>query len=212
MSRVVAYCRVSRDEQGLDGLGIAAQKATIEAEIQRRSWELVEVIEEIASGGKIDRPGLLQAVEMIRTGQADALIVSKLDRLSRSVAHFSALLERFRSAGWGLVVLDLGVDTTTIAGEAMANVMATFAQMERRRIGERTKEALSAARARGTRLGRPPVLPDQLRRRLVRMRRKGLTYRMIAEKLNDEGVATAHGGARWHPETVRKIAGGAGST
>jgi DNA invertase Pin-like site-specific DNA recombinase len=135
-----------------------------------------------------------------------------LDRLSRSVAHFSALLERFRSAGWGLVVLDLGVDTTTIAGEAMANVMATFAQMERRRIGERTKEALSAARARGIRLGRPPVLPDQLRRRIVRMRRKGLTYRMIAEKLNDEGVPTAHGGARWHAETVRKIAGGARAT
>jgi DNA invertase Pin-like site-specific DNA recombinase len=212
MSKIVAYCRVSRDEQGLDGLGIAAQKAAIEAEIQRRGWQLVEIVEEVAGGSKLDRPGLTRAVGLVAQGAADALIVSKLDRLSRSVAHFAALLERFRAAGWGLVVLDLGVDTTTIAGEAMANVMATFAQMERRRIGERTREALDAARERGVRLGRPPVLPDQFRRRIVRMRRKGLTYRMIAEKLNDEGVPTAHGGARWHAETVRKIAGGARAT
>jgi DNA invertase Pin-like site-specific DNA recombinase len=85
-----------------------------------------------------------------------------MDRLSRSVAHFAGLLEQLRKAGYTLVVLDLGVDTSSVTGEAMAGVVSVFAQMERRRIGERTKEALRAARERGQALGRPRVLDDEI--------------------------------------------------
>ena len=66
-----------------------------------------------------------------------ALVVSRLDRLSRSLRDFTALLERARRQGWALTVLDADVDTSTAAGEAMANVIGVFAQFERRRIGER---------------------------------------------------------------------------
>jgi DNA invertase Pin-like site-specific DNA recombinase len=116
-------------------------------------------------GGRLelDRPGLSAAVEAVASGAVDGPVVSKLDRLSRSVADFSALLERFRSKAWGLVILDLGIDTTTMMGEAMA-MAATSAQVERRRIGERTREALSVRKAQEVELGRrsgvaPPHRP-----------------------------------------------------
>jgi DNA invertase Pin-like site-specific DNA recombinase len=148
--RVVGYVRVSTDEQGVSGLGLEAQRAAIAAEYGRRGWELARVEEDVAGGAKLDRPGLNAAVEAVAGGDVDGLIVSKLDRLSRSVADFSALLERFRSKGWGLVILELGIDTTTIMGEAMATMAATFAQVERRRIGERSREALAVRKRRGS--------------------------------------------------------------
>lgn len=203
--RVVGYTRVSRDEQALSGLGLEAQRAAILAEVERRGWELVGLVEEVASGGKADREGLAEAIGLVRDGRADGLIVSKLDRLSRSVAHFATLLERFRRDGHALVVLDLGVDTSTVTGEAMAGVVSVFAQMERRRIGERTREALDAARARGVKLGRPRDLDDKVRRRVKAMRARGMTYRAICERLEAQGVPTARGG-RWHPETIRYLA------
>ena len=134
--------------------------------------------------------------------------MAKLDRLSRSVVQFSQLLERFRAKGWGLVILDLGIDTTTIMGEAMATMAATFAQVERRRIGERTREALAVRKSQGAVLGRPRTVPDKLRRRIKREYAKGMSLSEIARALNEEGVPTAHGGKQWHPSTVKKIVAG----
>jgi DNA invertase Pin-like site-specific DNA recombinase len=88
----------------------------------------------------------------------------------------------------------------------LANVLAAFAQYERRLIGQRTKEALAAKREAGTRLGRPPALPPQVRERIRRMRGEGWSYPKIADALNFENVPTAHGGSKWHPATIRKIA------
>ena len=79
-------------------------------------------------------------------------------------------MERSRKQGWALVALDLGVDTTTPSGEMMANVLAVFAQFERRLIGQRTREALVVKRRQGVRLGRPRVMsPDTVAeiRRLI---------------------------------------------
>ncbi len=86
---------------------------------------------------------------------ADVLLVAKLDRLTRSLRDFGELAERARKRRWALVCLDLGVDTTTPAGELVAGVVASTAQYERRLIGQRTREALAARRAAGVRLGRP---------------------------------------------------------
>lgn len=83
------------------------------------------------------------------------LIASKLDRVSRSVRDFAGLLDRAQSRGWRLVLLDLG-DTSTAAGEMIANLIASAAQYERRLIGQRTREGLAAKRAQGVRLGRRP--------------------------------------------------------
>lgn len=99
----------------------------------------------------------------------------------------------------------LGVDTTTPAGEVVANVMATFAQFERHLIAERTKAALAVKKAQGVQLGRPRTLPDATRARTRRMRGRGMTLAAIAEKLNQDGSPTAHAGSRWYASTVRAV-------
>jgi DNA invertase Pin-like site-specific DNA recombinase len=154
--KAIGYIRVSTREQGDSGLGLDAQRATIEADAIRRGWPPVcLIIDSGYSGASTDRPGVAQALAMLEAGQADALVVAKLDRLSRSVGDFAGLMDLARRQGWALIALDLGVDTTTPAGEMMANVMASFAQFERRVIAQRTKDALAQAKARGVRLGCP---------------------------------------------------------
>ena len=95
--------------------------------------------------------------------------------------------------------------TTTPAGEMVASVMMSVAQWERKIIGQRTREALAIRRAQGAKLGRPRTLPEATRKRVVRMRQRGMTYRSIADELTSKQVQTAQGGAKWYPSTVRKI-------
>jgi DNA invertase Pin-like site-specific DNA recombinase len=204
--RVLGYVRVSTEEQGRSGAGLAAQRAAIRRTCEERGWELVEVVEDRGFSAKsLERPGITGVLERLNTGDADALMVAKLDRLSRSLLDFAGLMERARRQGWALVALDLGVDTSTPAGEMMANVLATFAQFERRMIGQRTKDALAQKKADGVRLGRPRSLPDDIVRRIVEQRSEGLTLQAIADGLNVDSVPTAQGGALWRPSSVRAV-------
>ncbi len=168
--------------------------------------QLVGIFTDTASGKSLARrPGLEEALALLEGGGAAALIVSKLDRLSRSTKDFASLMERAQKRGWAPVVLDLGVDATTPAGELVASVMVSVAQWERRAIGQRTKEALAAKKAQGATLGRPRQLPERVRKRIRRMRERGMTLRAIADDLNAKGVPTAQGGAKWHASTVHKV-------
>jgi DNA invertase Pin-like site-specific DNA recombinase len=204
--RVVGYVRVSTEEQQDSGAGLEAQRAQIRAETARRSWRLMGIREDAASGKSLSaRPGLQVALREIESGDADALVVAKLDRLSRSLLDFANLMERSRRKGWSLVALDLGVDTTTPQGEMVANVMASFAQFERKLIGQRTREALAIKRLQGVRLGRPPILPVGIRRRIQHERSRGRPLAAIARDLNADGTPTAHGGTRWHVSTVQGV-------
>src|SRR5664280_396338 len=204
--QVIGYVRVSTDEQQRSGAGLAAQRAAIEAECERRGWQLVEVVEDAGYSAKdLKRPGVQIALETLRQGEAGALVVAKLDRLSRSMLDFTAVMAQASRQSWALVALDCAVDTTTPAGEAMANVLATFAQFERRLIGQRTREALAAKRAHGVHLGRPVSLPVSVRERIAAERKAGHSLAAIAEMLNEEQVPTAQGGRQWWPSTVRSV-------
>lgn len=204
--RVVGYIRVSTEDQADSGAGLEAQRAAIHEQCRRRSWELVALHSDTASARSLAaRPGLAKALADVDSGAAGALVVAKLDRLSRSLLDFSGLMERSRKKGWALVALDLGVDTTTPSGEMMANVLAVFAQFERRLIGQRTREALAVKRQQGVRLGRPPVLRAELRKRIRAERSRGRSLASIAAGLNSDGVPTAHGGRRWHVSTVQVV-------
>jgi DNA invertase Pin-like site-specific DNA recombinase len=186
------------------GAGLAAQRAAIEVECVHRGWHLVEVIEDAGYSAKdMKRPGVQIALEMLQEGDAGALVVAKLDRLSRSMLDFTTVMATASKQGWALVALDCAVDTTTPAGEAMANVLATFAQFERRLIGQRTREALAAKRASGVRLGRPVSLPSAVSKRIAAERKAGRSLAAIADMLNEEQVPTAQGGRQWWPSTVR---------
>ena len=206
---VVGYIRVSTAEQADSGAGLDAQRSAIELEAERRGWQLLQVFEDAGASGKSlgGRPGLQEALEAVERGDARALVVAKLDRLSRSLLDFAALMERARKREWSLVALDLGVDTSTPSGEMMASVLASFAQYERRLIGQRTRDALAIRRAQGVRLGNPrwQAVGASTGARIVELRETGLSYGRIAETLNLEGVATAQGGKCWHAQTVSNI-------
>ena len=209
---VVGYIRVSTDEQADSGLGLAAQRAAVTAEAERRGWHLVAIHEDAQSGRSLDTPGLAAVLAAVEAGEAAGLVVSKLDRLSRSLRDFADLMARAQSRGWNLVALDLGVDLSTAGGEFLANVLASASQWERRIIGQRTKDALAEKRAQGVRLGRPTTLPQAVVERIVAARNDGHGWSVIARDLNAEQVATAHGGAKWHPSTVRAVVQSRGSS
>jgi DNA invertase Pin-like site-specific DNA recombinase len=204
--RVLGYVRVSTEEQKRSGAGLAAQRSAIRQACKDRGYELLAIVEDAGYSAKsLDRPGIVTVLDDLDSGRVGALMVAKLDRLSRSLMDFSGLMERSRSKGWALVALDLGVDTSTPAGEMMANVLATFAQFERRLIGQRITEALAQKKVAGVRLGRPSSLPDHVVRKIVADRKRGLTLQAISDRLNSERVATSHGGTLWRPSSVRAV-------
>ena len=150
------------------------------------------------------RPGLGKALSDLDRGAADVLIVSELSRIGRRTRDVLDVSGRAARNGWGLVVLDLAMDTTTPTGRLCLTVMAAVAELERELTRDRTRRALEAAKARGQRLGRP-VSPETRAagRRATELRADGLTWRAIAQQLTAEGYPTANGGA-WHPSTARK--------
>jgi DNA invertase Pin-like site-specific DNA recombinase len=204
-SRIVGYIRVSTREQGDSGLGLDAQRAAIEAEAARRGWVLEHVYSDVASGKDTRRDGLSAALSACESGLVAGLVVAKVDRLSRSLVDFAGLLARFTTHGWALVVLDLGVDTSTPSGRLVASVVAALAEWERGMISVRTRAALVEVRARGGRLGRPSGLPADVVARIRRERAAGVSLGKLAAGLNADGVPTGQGGAQWYASTVRGV-------
>jgi DNA invertase Pin-like site-specific DNA recombinase len=192
---VVAYVRVSTDEQAASGAGLDAQRIAIGAEAQRRGWTVLGWhADEGISGGKgvEHRPGLAAAIEAVESGRAAGLLAAKLDRVSRSVLDTASLMEQARRAGWELVTCDLAIDTSTPAGEATASMMAVFSQLERRLISQRTREALAV----------------EVVARIVAAKAGGASLRSIAAELTADAVPTAQGGAKWHASTVKAVLDG----
>ena len=202
---VIAYLRVSTEEQARSGLGLEAQRERIAQEAQRRGWEVEWIVDDGYTAATLDRPGITRALASLRSGQAGALVVAKLDRLSRSLLDFAGLMERAQRERWNVVCLDLGIDLSTPQGQLMANVMASFAAYERELIRQRTRDALQALKNRGARLGRPVTIPGPVRAAIGRWRATGATWQGCADALNAAGVPTAHGGALWRASTCRGV-------
>lgn len=203
---VLGYLRVSTREQADSGLGLNAQRATIAAEAERRGWDVRWIEDAGVSAATLARPGISEALRALAAREASALVVAKLDRLSRSVVDFAATLDLARRQRWNLVALDLGVDLSTPAGEMMANVLASFAQYERRLIGQRTSDAMAEAKARGTHCGRPREVGADLVARISDLADgSGETFTAIARRLTAEGVPTPRGARIWSPSTVARI-------
>lgn len=199
-----SYTRVSTEEQAEKRNGLEAQRATIDAEAERRGWQ-VEYYTDAGVTGKVIGPKLREVLGLLASGQGDGLVVAKLDRLSRSIVNAANIIEAAQAHGWSLVVLDLGVDLTTAAGRMVAMNLVNFAQYERELISERTKAGLAAKRARGERLGRPRLAKPGVVRRIVLDRNTGLSYAKIATALEAEGVLSPAGRPTWQASTVRRI-------
>lgn len=154
---LIGYARVSTDEQLLDAQLDALKSAGAE-----------RIFSDQVSGSTRHRPELDRMIEHLREG--DVVIVSKYDRLSRSLKDLLEIAEAIRARGAGFRSLAEDIDTTTPAGRLVFHVFASIAQFERERISERTKEGLEAARRRGRVGGRPPALSAAQKVEVRRMR------------------------------------------
>lgn len=205
---VVGYLRVSTEEQAVSGLGLEAQRATIETRAAAEGWTVVAWFTDEGVSGTVsplERPGLAAALDAVAEGKASRLVASHLSRIGRSAARVLDLDALAAAEGWGLVMCDLQIDTGTAAGRFMLGNMAAAAEYERNLVSERTRAALAVKRAQGVRLGRPSSLDRDVVARIVDERDAGSTWQAIADRLMVDAVATAHGGVRWYPSSVRKV-------
>lgn len=208
-TRVVAYVRVSTDEQVSSGHSLGAQEARLRSYCDALDLVLVDVCSDAGASAKtLDRPGLQRALGMLVDGRADAILVSKLDRLTRSVRDLGELLERYfapaqNRAAYGLISVGESVDTRSAAGRLVLNLLTSVAQWEREAIGERTRTALAHVRAQGRRVGSVPygyaLAPDGRTlepcereqatiARARALRADGHTLRAISRALAGEGM------------------------
>lgn len=179
------------------------QAAVIERFCADRDWDLTELINEVQPAAKRTsprRPALMYTIEKVRSGEASCVVVSELRRLCNSVAELGPILALMRQADVRLVSLAPAIDTSTVFGRAAVRLLIDVSDWEQTRRAEMT----SAARANGAAIG--GIGPD-LRRRIIRMRRTGMTIQAIADQLNDEGVPTARGGAIWRTSSVQAALG-----
>lgn len=200
--RVVGYVRVSTDKQDISP---EVQTAELQAEAGRMGYDLTIVTELAVSAASVSRrPLMVRTLTELKAGQYHGLMVSKLDRLSRNMEDGTRLLADSQRQGWRIICLDLGVDTATIMGAGMYNMALNFAEIERKFIGKRTKDAM-AELGKTKHLGRKRQLPAEVVERIKGERAARLTLTAIAEGLNRDGVPTAQGGAKWYPSTVKAV-------
>lgn len=204
--KFVAYYRVSTDRQGKSGLGLEAQQKAVMDYLNGGAWTLVGEFTEVETGKHDDRPELAKALALCKKHKA-RLVIAKLDRLSRNLAFIAKLMD----AGAEFIAVD-----NPHANKLTVHILAAVAQHEREMIGERTKAALQAAKARGVKLGRhgaetlaPRYQQEALQRAtalkpmLREMLAAGSSFRDIAKTLTDRKVPTPRGG-KWHPQMISR--------
>lgn len=215
--RFLSYLRVSTDRQGRSGLGLEAQRAAVASYLNGGNWSLVAEVVEIESGKRADRPKLAEALALCRAHRA-TLVVAKLDRLARNAAFLLSL----RDAGVDFVACDMpDANRLTVA------ILAAVAEDEAERISARTKAALAAAKARGTKLGgfrghagttEEIAAARAAKSRVADSRAMNLapilaridpdgtrSLRGVAEQLNSEDIPTPSGKGSWTPTAVARL-------
>lgn len=176
MLRAAIYARVSTLGHGQDP---AMQLRELREYVARRGWKLAGEYTDVGiSGAKERRPELDRLLADAHRRRFDVVAVWKFDRFARSVSHLLRALENFRAQGIEFVSLSEQVDTSTPTGKMVFTVLGAVAELERSLIAERVRAGLRNARAKGVRLGRPPVVVDAAR--IAALRARGASLREIA--------------------------------
>lgn len=206
----IAYCyaRVSTQMQVDDGVSLDAQEKQLRYAAEAQGYEVEMLREEGRSGKNITgRPVLTAALNSLDKGEAEALFVTRLDRLARSTRDFLSIVDRSHKYNWRLALLDLGLDTATYQGRFVVTIMSAMAEMERGMISLRQKDVHQDRRTNGKvwgiDLGPLPLINESIKDRIERERSLGLSYNLIANGLNRDAIPTALGGKKWHASTVR---------
>jgi site-specific DNA recombinase len=218
--KTIGYVRVSTDKQAERGISLEAQEAKIRAMATVQGAELIEVIVDGGESAKsLNRPGLQRLMGLVNSGGVQAVIVAKLDRLTRSVKDLCGLLELFEKRKVALISVAEALDTGSAAGRLVITIMGAVSQWEREAIGERTRDALQHKRGNGERVGNiafgsrlagdgqhlesDPAEQAALAE-IRRLRSQGTTMRGIAAALNHREFRTRRGTA-WRLESVARV-------
>ncbi|OFZ54737.1 MAG: hypothetical protein A2428_00935 [Bdellovibrionales bacterium RIFOXYC1_FULL_54_43] len=174
-SRVAIYCRVSTEDQSTD-----LQVSELMEFVTARGWDVYRVYEETATGTNRNRPLLKELQGDARARKFDIVLCWKLDRFARSLKDLILMLQEFSEIGIQFVSLRDQIDLTTAAGRLMVHIIGAFAEFEAALIKERVRAGLKAAKAKGTRLGRPRRRDDEA---IHHLRAKGVSLRGIGREL-----------------------------
>lgn len=223
--RVVGYVRVSTDMQAQEGVSLDAQRERIRCYCKASGFKLVQLAQDDTSAKSLDRPGLAGALKLLEDGKADALLVVKLDRLTRSVIDLGTLLNRyFLNEKYYLLSVTESLDTRNAMGRFVLYILALIAQWEREAIGERTREAMRHLKQQGVFLGRAPYgyrfgttrdsrgrVPlepfaeeQSIVARIVEMVRSGQEQADICAALHADGVPAPRG-TKWSRTMIFRI-------
>jgi DNA invertase Pin-like site-specific DNA recombinase len=218
--KAIAYCRVSTESQGKDGVSLDMQRERIAAWCTGNGYEQEAVFVETMSGGRAaNRPELLKALTLTCKVRG-VLVVFSLSRLARSVKDTLIIAERLEKAGANLASLTERIDTNSALGKMVFRLLSTLNEFEKDQLSERTENAMAHLRRANRRISvRIPLgydlandgetlLPNATEQRLIERislrREQGQSLADIAQSLQLEGIATKAGG-RWYPSTVRAI-------
>ena len=210
VEHALLYARVSTQMQVNDGMSMEAQEKTLRNAAEFAGFSSVEVLLEEGRSGKsiTGRPVLRDALNRLDSGTAQALIVTRIDRLARSTTDFLSIVDRAAKNNWRLVLLDLNLDTSTYQGRFVTTIMSALAEMERGIIAERQKDVHKHRRDNGqvwgVDLGPKQLISDEIRNRIIEEREKGLSLRVIARMLDVEGIPTAYGG-KWSASSIKYV-------
>lgn len=218
MTKAIGYIRVSTDKQADHGVSLDAQKAKLNAYAAVYDLEMVDFVVETGSAKNIQREGLQEALQALSDGRAEALVVVKLDRLTRSVADLGRLVEQYFQT-FALLSVSEQIDTRSAGGRLVLNVLASVSQWEREAIGERTKQAMAHMKDSGQYTGgQVPygfklvdgVLTEHDGEQAVleavrKYRARGMPLRKIAQVLADKGYKS-RAGRPFHFQAVARMA------
>jgi site-specific DNA recombinase len=232
--KVLGYIRVSTEEQVKEGVSLLVQRSKIEAYCKLYDLDLIDIYADDGESGKnLRRPGIKTVLAMLNQGQADGVVITKLDRLSRSTGDWDYLIKNYfgEKAGYQLSSVGDSIDTRTAAGRLVLNVLMSVAQWEREAIAERTKDGMDhlgkQKRLRGevpygsdavprttlTKDGKErsihDLVPNEREQAVIaqmrRWRAEGLGCKRIAQRLTSMGVATKTGNTVWIHTVVARI-------
>jgi DNA invertase Pin-like site-specific DNA recombinase len=193
-----------------DGVSLDVQERTLKQAGEMYGFSESELVKEEGRSGKnvSGRPKLIDALKRLDAGDADALIVTRIDRLARSTKDFLDIVDRANKNNWRLILLDLNLDTSTYQGRFVVTIMSALAEMERGIIAERAKDIHKDRRERGVvwgvDIGPKQVVSPILREKVLVLRKLGYSYKNIADTLNRQGIQTPRGKS-WYPSSVKNI-------
>jgi DNA invertase Pin-like site-specific DNA recombinase len=219
MKKVIGYCRVSTEDQSVHGHSLPAQEQKIRQYADLYGMQISEIVTDAGISAKnFNRPGIQSILTMIRKKEVQAVIVAKLDRLTRNVRDLADIVELCNKTDTALISVNEHIDTGTAAGRMILNMLGVISQWEREAIGERTSASLQYKKQSGKKYNCNVIygyteqdgnlVPDETEQNnitlMIHLRDQGLSFKVIAERLNSMNIQSRSGN-NWHSEQVRRV-------